>query len=209
MILNLLSLLIAGFATISNAQQVLTDPTPIPPIIIVITSYDVRLNLDTGLAGTFIIGGANNTLNLHPRLDMDVTMIAAPNCTECPSRKYEAPKSEEAGMLKPLGETRSISLATFEFEDRFLANGSYVSDIMSTRSEDVRQVINNFSKPFEFFLIHNITGDRGQIDMVKNSMGDGYLGLTTDLGSQKDTYGMYLKKLGVIDSNSFSVDFDY
>ena len=113
------------------------------------------------------------------------------------------------GMLKPVAETSSINLAWFESESVFLANGSYVSDIMTTRSEEARHAIHNKTQGFEFFLIHNLTGDKTSLDNVERSMGDGYLGLTPGLGSGKDTYGIYLKKLGLISSNSFSVGFDY
>ena len=42
---------------------------------------DVSFNYETGELGPFAIGYGNNSIKLKPRLDMDYTLIAAPNCT--------------------------------------------------------------------------------------------------------------------------------
>lgn len=38
---------------------------------------------------------------------------------------------------------------------------------------------------------------------------DGYLGLASDLGSGTQSYIQYLKQMGAISQNAFSLDFDY
>jgi hypothetical protein len=52
------------------------------------SSPDVSFNYETSELGPFAIGFGNNSIKLKPRLDMDYTLIAAPNCTECPSHNY-------------------------------------------------------------------------------------------------------------------------
>ena len=60
---------------------------------------DVSFNYDTKGLGPFAIGFGNNSIKLKPRLDMDYTLIAATNCTECPSHNYKDKESEIKGYL--------------------------------------------------------------------------------------------------------------
>jgi hypothetical protein len=53
-----------------------------------VATPDVSFNYDTGELGPFVIGFGNNSIKLKPRLDIDYTLIAASNCTECPSHNY-------------------------------------------------------------------------------------------------------------------------
>ena len=45
-------------------------------------------------------------------------------------------------------------------------------------------------------------------DAFKAESTDGLLGLSPNLGSNRQTYGQYLKKIGMIDSDSISIEYD-
>ena len=47
-------------------------------------SFQVSYFFNNNQGGPFFIGGANNTINLRPRIDMDYSVIAGWNCTTCP-----------------------------------------------------------------------------------------------------------------------------
>ena len=57
--------------------------------------HNVLYTYKTGLAGNFFIGSQNNTLNLRPAIDMDFSLIAAHNCSQCPYNRYDSKKSQE------------------------------------------------------------------------------------------------------------------
>lgn len=44
-------------------------------------TYDVVFNIQTGSAGTFLIGGNKDKINLRPQMNLDYTFISASNCT--------------------------------------------------------------------------------------------------------------------------------
>jgi hypothetical protein len=111
------TLVFVGLATLSAASEGISfsdlaskflstkylEQTPV-----VKSTYEVMLDFNTGYAGSFVIGGANNTINLKPQMQLDYTMIAAKNCSECPSHNFDAVKSEEMGFLEPNLETVSV-----------------------------------------------------------------------------------------------------
>ena len=139
-------------------------------------------------------------MNLIPRLDLDYTLIAAKNCTQCPRKEYDAVKSEQVGYLKPTAETKNITLGDFRSKTPLEVGGSYVKDTLSTRSLESREkIFNNITEWHEFFLVHNITGEETILKRIAKAGSDGFLGLAPSMTANgKPSYVEYLKKIGAI-----------
>jgi hypothetical protein len=93
MIKSAIIFIVAGIATVVQTLDFLHSSFPLTDDHSN-DKFDVVYNFIAGNGGPFFIGSANNTLNLRPKLNMDYTIIAAPNCTECPSKNYDVQKSE-------------------------------------------------------------------------------------------------------------------
>ncbi len=72
-------------------------------------------------------------------------------------------------------------------------NGSFVKDILTPGDHPALNFSYQKNSSFEFFLIHNVSGDNTDISVMKNMMHDGYLGLASGLGSGKKTFIEHLK----------------
>lgn len=144
-------------------------------------------------------------------MDMDFTLIPAQNCSACPYNRYDNRKSEEMGYLK--NSTDTTHILNVQKNSKLPAisiGGNFVTDTFTTKDKNFREkAYNQSTYGYEFFLVHNMTGEKKDIDAIKAEMGDGVLGLTPDLGSGKMTFGQHLKKTGLISSNSFSVEYDW
>ncbi len=122
-------------------------------------TFDVEYNFFTGVAGAYKIGFGNNTINLSPKLNMDYTAIAAPNCTDCPSKNYDTSKSEGAGFLKRVKETEKFEVSIANTSFSVVLGGSWVTDTLSTKDSGALNATysNKDTEVYEFFLIHNLT----------------------------------------------------
>jgi hypothetical protein len=84
-------------------------------------------------AGTipFRIGSKSNTILLKPILTLDMTVISAKNCSNCPVKNYDSIQSDKDGSLKPTGKlyrNHSIELAIENSNYSMIVNGSSVTD---------------------------------------------------------------------------------
>jgi hypothetical protein len=114
--------------------------------------------------------------------------LAAKNCSECPYNNYDADKSKELGHLIPNIETESKNFTTALFEDSLMFNGSFVKDILTPYDELARNFSYQKNSSFEFFLIHNVTGEPDDIKSMKNKMNDGYLGMPSGLSENRTSF---------------------
>jgi len=148
-------------------------------------SFNVSYFFNTNKGGPFMIGGLNSTISLRPRMDLDYTLIAAHNCSACPSNKYDDRKSEVMGYLMPSNATESRYLSNAGLNDPLMFNGSFVKDILTPGDHNALNFSHQKNISYEFFLIHNVSGDNSDIRTMQSMMNDGYLGLASDLGSGK------------------------
>ena len=86
-------------------------------------------------AGTipFKIGSKSNTILLKPILTLDMTVISARNCSNCPAKNYDSIQSDKDGSLKPTGKlyrNRTIELAIANSNYSMIVNGSSVTDTL-------------------------------------------------------------------------------
>ena len=154
----------------------------------------VDYNYDTSKAGPFAIGASKNLINLRPRLDLDYTMIAGLNCTECPSHNYNNIQSESLGSLKPIKQNQTLKFLDSQRQGTNEVVGSFVSDAVSPDyATTTAKIFAADTARHEFFLIQNMTIRKDEESFVKAVMGDGYMGLAPDLGSGMKTYPQYLK----------------
>ena len=146
-------------------------------------SFNVSYFFNTNKGGPFMIGGLNSTISLRPRMDLDYTLIAAHNCSACPSNKYDDRKSEVMGYLMPSNATESRYLSNAGLNDPLMFKGSFVKDILTPGDNNALNFSHQKNISYEFFLIHNVSGDNSDIRTMQSMMNDGYLGLASDLGS--------------------------
>jgi len=109
------------------------------------------------------------------------------------------------GFLMPNNQTENITL------DEVTAVGNFVRDTISTTSAEAHnKLYDNKTERHEFFLVHNITGEDAIIRDMYRREGDGIIGLSPGFNGKKSkpTYVEYLKKIGAITQNAFSLLFD-
>jgi hypothetical protein len=109
------------------------------------------------------------------------------------------------GFLMPNNQTENITLGVVT------AGGNFVRDTISTRSAEAHnKLYDNKTERHEFFLVHNITGEDSIINSMASGKGDGIIGLSPGFSGEKSkpTYVEYLKKIGAITQNAFSLLFD-
>ena len=97
--------------------------------------YNVTYNFKTGKAGTFKIGGNNDTISMRPQLNLDYSIIGSTNCTVCPSKAYNVAASEKLNYLKRTSDTKSIELSIPNSTFSLVVNGTWVEDVFSTNND--------------------------------------------------------------------------
>jgi len=120
-------------------------------------------------AGTvpFRIGSKSNTILLKPILTLDMTVISARNCSNCPVKNFDSIQSDRDGSLKQTGKlyrNRSIELAIENSNYSMVVNGSSVTDTLciSTSNDTILNQCQSLSSksPYEFFLVDNFTASK-------------------------------------------------
>lgn len=132
--------------------------------------FDVTYNLKTGKVGTFKIGGNNDTISMRPQLNLDYSIIASSNCTECPSHSYNVAASEKLNYLKRTSDTKSIELSIPNSSFSLVVNGTWVEDVFSTSDDTAHKAVFNLTERYEFFLLHNYTAGEFQQGNIKAMM---------------------------------------
>ena len=77
-------------------------------------TFELPLDMQAGTV-PFRIGSKSNIILLKPVLTLDLTIIAARNCSNCPVKNYDSIQSEKDGWLKPTGKfyrNHTIELGT-------------------------------------------------------------------------------------------------
>ena len=84
-------------------------------------------------------------------------------------------------FLKGSDVNQSVETGVKDTEYSILLNGSYVTDTFAAVTTN-KLYSNNASDVYKFFLIHSITtGQKTQ--SYTNALGDGYIGMSSNLGS--------------------------
>ena len=129
----------------------------------------------------FKIGSRNNTVQLTPSINLDFTAVSAKNCTRCQYKNYDTFNSMGDNFLKGSDVNQSIETGVKESEYSILLNGSFVTDTFAAVNTN-KMYSNKTSEVYKFFLIHSIsTGEKTQT--YTNALGDGYIGMSSNLGS--------------------------
>ena len=95
-------------------------------------TFELPLDMRAGII-PFRIGSLSNTIHLKPILTLDMTVISAKNCSNCPVKNFDSIQSDRDGSLKPTGKlyrNHTIELAIENSNYSMVVNGSSVTDTL-------------------------------------------------------------------------------
>ena len=77
-----------------RAESFLDIPTKVAEQLGQSSPVQVTYNMKLLNAGKFRIGANNDSISMRPMLNLDYSIIAARNCSQCPTRTYDVDASE-------------------------------------------------------------------------------------------------------------------